>query len=147
MIRDRGRTPGVALVLLAGALFWATTALGLPDPYIQAGHSFYTQYCAACHGKDGTGNGPKAVELKQPAPALTTLSKTHGGKFPYEYVLGILDGETPFPGHGSAEMPSWGATYQSDTGTGIGGGDPGDTAAVRGRLMLVVDYLKSIQQK
>jgi mono/diheme cytochrome c family protein len=147
MAKDGLCASRIASVGLAGVLLSITPAYGLPSAYITAGQTYYTQYCANCHGKDGKGNGPKSVELKKPAPDLTTLSKTHGGKFPYEYVLGILDGETPFPAHGSAEMPAWGATFQSDTGSGIGGGDPGDAAAVRGRLMLLVDYLKSIQQK
>ena len=35
----------------------------------------YTNYCAACHGLDGKGNGPMASELKGVPTNLTTLTE------------------------------------------------------------------------
>jgi len=145
MAKDGLSVLRVASVALAGALLWATAVQAQKDK--GPGQMYYTKYCATCHGKDGKGNGPLSQQLKKPAPDLTTLSKKNGGKFPYIEVLGILDGEVPFPAHGSAEMPAWGETFQSDIGTGDFGGDAGSQAASRGRLMLITDYLKSIQQK
>ena len=39
-----------------------------------SGEEMFDAYCAACHGKDGKGNGPAAAELKMPPPDLTTLA-------------------------------------------------------------------------
>jgi mono/diheme cytochrome c family protein len=143
MAKDRLCGLRVASVVLVGALLWVTPAGGAQQsPMVQAGQKYYMQYCATCHGKEAKGNGPLSVSLKKPAPDLTTLSKTHGGRFPYNEVLDIIDGETPYPAHGSSEMPAWGETFQSDVG-----GDVMQQAAIRGRLMLLTDYLKSIQQK
>jgi mono/diheme cytochrome c family protein len=123
-------------VLLCGATAWAES------PQVRAGKVYYMRYCATCHGADGTGGGPMSSQLKKPAPNLTALSKDNGGKFPYNHVLGIIDGEIPYPAHGSSEMPAWGETFQSDVG-----GDVMQQAAIRGRLMLLTDYLRSIQVK
>jgi mono/diheme cytochrome c family protein len=109
---------------------------------VAAGKYFYTQYCAKCHGPDGKGDGPAGKTMKPPPTNLTQLSKKNGGKFPFIEVLDILDGEVPYPAHGSAEMPAWGQTFQADVGT-----EPGAQAEVRGRLILITDYMRSIQQK
>jgi hypothetical protein len=39
-------------------------------------------------------------------------------------------------------MPAWGETFQSDSA-----GDPMQQAMVRGRLMLLTDYIRSLQEK
>lgn len=57
-------------------------------------------------------------------------------------VLDILDGATPYPAHGNSEMPAWGETFQSDV---PGSGSAAGQAEVRGRLMLVTDYVRTIQ--
>ena len=41
-----------------------------------------TEYCGACHGVDGKGNGPAASEFKQPPTNLTTLAKKNYGSYP-----------------------------------------------------------------
>ena len=83
-----------------------------------------------------------AAALKAKVPDLTQLTKKSGGKFPYMEVLDIIDGTSPLPSHGSKEMPAWGETFQSDIGQ-----DAMTQAAVRGRLMLLTDYIRSIQEK
>ena len=62
----------------------------LPANYVPTGSQIFKQYCAACHGTDAKGHGPVTRMFKTPAPDLTTLAKRHGGKFPYEYVTGVL---------------------------------------------------------
>jgi mono/diheme cytochrome c family protein len=101
------------------------------------------KYCATCHGREAKGDGPLGATLKTKPPDLTLLAKQHGGTFPYLDVLDILDGARPYPSHGSAEMPAWGQTFQSDE-PGASGSTM-EQAAVRGRLMLLTDYLRSIQ--
>ncbi len=122
-------------VLLCTAPAWAANPQAL-----EAGKRLYIKYCATCHGRDGKGVGPLAGTLKTKPQDLTMLAKTHGGKFPYMEVLDILDGATPYPAHGSSEMPAWGETFQSDEP-----GVAGDQARVRGQLMLLTDYLRTLQ--
>jgi mono/diheme cytochrome c family protein len=136
------RTACVAAVslLLSTAPAWAVNRQAL-----DAGKQLYNKYCATCHGHDAKGKGPLTGSLNTAPPDLTLLAKKQGGKFPYMDVLDILDGAVPYPAHGNSELPAWGDTFQSD--------DPGSTggtmeqAAVRGRLMLITDYLRSIQAR
>lgn len=76
------------------------------------GVSLYVAYCASCHGRDATGNGPAAPALKTPPPDLTTLTERHGGKFPRELVEQTILGEDVSAiAHGSREMPVWGPIF------------------------------------
>jgi mono/diheme cytochrome c family protein len=77
------------------------------------GPELYQAYCAPCHGKDGKGDGPAAAALKTTPTDLTTLAKTHGGKFPVGGVREVLGGGSSTPAHGSAEMPVWGPIFRS----------------------------------
>jgi len=142
MVTERFGTLSVVWVAAAACILVGRPAQAVKDSTISAGKSFYTQYCAKCHGPAGKGDGPAGKDMKPPPSDLTQLSKKNGGKFPYMDVLDILDGETPSPAHGSTEMPAWGQTFQSDVGV-----ESGAQAAVRGKLMLITDYLRSIQQK
>ncbi len=49
-------------------------SLGTPAESVENGQMLYEQNCAACHGDDGTGNGPQAAELDTPLNDLTDLS-------------------------------------------------------------------------
>ncbi len=45
---------------------------------------------AACHERDGKGDGPAASELKTPPTDLTALTRQNGGKFPSDHVASVL---------------------------------------------------------
>jgi mono/diheme cytochrome c family protein len=112
----------------------------LPANYVPPGKAMYKEYCAACHGPDAKGHGPVALMLKVPPADLTTLANRHSGKFPYEYVSGILrfgTGATIL--HGSAEMPTWGPIFSYL--------DKNNERIVEQRIKNLCDYLASIQQK
>ncbi|GAB4361011.1 MAG: cytochrome c [Immundisolibacter sp.] len=99
---------------------------------------FY-EYCASCHGPMGRGDGPVADELKTRPADLTQLAKKNGGHFPYARVRAIIDGRGHEVGiHGPAEMPVWGQRFSE-----AGNTDP----QVRGKILNIVDYLASIQEK
>lgn len=54
------------------------------DASILAGKDLYNKNCAACHGKTGLGDGPKAKGLKTPVASLLTaesLKQTDGTLF------------------------------------------------------------------
>jgi mono/diheme cytochrome c family protein len=102
-----------------------------------SGAEMFRSYCASCHGKDGTGNGPAAIALKKPPSDLTTLSKRNEGTFPENAVYVAISGQFSVPAHGSGEMPVWGEVF-SRTGT---------DAEAKLRLTNLTKYLQSIQRK
>jgi len=76
------------------------------------GAKIFQYHCAVCHGADGRGHGPDSVVLKHPVPDLTLISQRSGGKFPYERVKGIIEGNEPgLLAHGDREMPLWGPIF------------------------------------
>jgi mono/diheme cytochrome c family protein len=109
----------------------------LPANYMPSGGQIYKQYCAACHGPDAKGHGPVRRALRIPAPDLTTLAKRHGGKFPYEYVTGVLRFAPGVPSHGSGEMPTWGALFEYYY----------NKSSAQQRVQNLCDYLASLQEK
>jgi mono/diheme cytochrome c family protein len=110
----------------------------LPPTYVPPGRQIYKEYCAACHGSEGRGNGPVARSLRKPPADLTTLAKRHGGAIPEEYVANVLRFGLGFSAHGSSEMPVWGPIFQDM--------EQHNEAAVRQRIKNLCDYLASIQQ-
>jgi mono/diheme cytochrome c family protein len=140
-----------ALIGLAccALLFAAGAALGqdkspnrqtqAPVPFIASGADMYKQYCAACHGVSGKGNGPAAYALKIPPADLSTLAKRHGGKFPYDYVTAVLRFGPGVTAHGSTDMPTWGPLFQVL--------DKQNERAVQQRVKNLSDYLVSLQEK
>jgi mono/diheme cytochrome c family protein len=103
-----------------------------------SGRQTYQQYCASCHGENAKGGGPAAAALKTPPPDLTTLAKQNGGKFPYEYVGGVVRFGKPISAHGSSDMPVWGPIFNFVDYNEI---------AIRKRIKNLCDYLASLQQK
>jgi mono/diheme cytochrome c family protein len=101
-----------------------------------SGADIFKWYCAACHGKNGKGNGPAASELKVAPPDLTTLAKRNKGKFPADYVSRVLV-NGPKPAHGTAEMPVWGPLFSELNAKG----------RVTVEIERVVHYLESLQEK
>ena len=101
------------------------------------GKMAYEDSCAACHGKDGTGNGPLSQELKSKPPNLAVLAKNNSGVFPVDAVYGIIDGRKSTLAHGTREMPIWGNAFLSF----------GPEHVVRSRIMAIIDYLNRIQVK
>lgn len=122
------------------------------DPAIAQGQKLYGEYCASCHGPDGKGaNNPKAK-----GSDLTQIAKNNGGKFPfYDVMLQISgrkptgqDQDTSLPGsstqpHGDGKMPSWGKIFERQEGvTSLD-----LQLQTTGKIMLITEYLQSIQQK
>lgn len=104
------------------------------------GGNIFQDFCAACHGRDGRGNGPVSRNLRQSVPDLTMLSRLNGGKFPASRVRSKLmfGGDTPLPAHGSKAMPIWGPIFhQIEFDQDLG----------NVRLENVAKYLESIQRK
>jgi len=102
------------------------------------GPDLYRMYCAACHGRDGKGQGPVAAALKVPPPDLTVLSRRQKGVFPAFEVETIITGPATVAAHGSDEMPVWGPIFRAL--------DASDARA-KARIKNLVAYVQSIQLK
>jgi mono/diheme cytochrome c family protein len=139
--------------LLVAATLWAVTAAvsvipwavsaapidEIPPTYVPTGEVMYHQYCAACHGLEGKGDGPAAFTLKTPPADLSTLSARHMGTFPREYVEKILRFGPGVSAHGSSDMPTWGPIFQMI--------DKNNERAVQQRIKNITDYLASLQKE
>ena len=113
------------------------------DPMLaEVGAGMFKQYCASCHGASGVGDGPVAASLKKPPADLTRIAARRGGKFPDAEISRWIDGRFDAPAHGTREMPVWGRQFQDTVGNRT---DPDEV--VRGRLLTLVEYLKTIQKK
>ena len=111
----------------------------IPPGYVPSGSAMYKQYCAACHGPMGRGDGPAAFTLKTPPADLSTLAARNMGKFPREYVENILRFGPGLKAHGSSDMPTWGTIFQMI--------DKNNERAVQQRVKNLTDYIASLQAK
>jgi mono/diheme cytochrome c family protein len=104
-----------------------------------SGRETFEVHCAACHGRDGKGDGPYASVLKAKPANLTTLAQRNGGRFPLDRVRALVAGlPTRLPAHGTGEMPVWGPIFQAL--------DASDKTAET-RIQNLVAYVQSIQAK
>jgi mono/diheme cytochrome c family protein len=89
----------------------------------------YQVSCAACHGAGAKGDGPVSKELKTPPADLTVLAKNNNGVFPYDRVYQIIDGRhSTIANHGTRKMPK-------------------HAHAFKARILAVINYLKTVQEK
>jgi mono/diheme cytochrome c family protein len=109
------------------------------------GRQDFVENCASCHGIDGKGHG-KARDLIPGGvkpPDLTELSKANAGTFPAEQVYRWIDGRTVVTAHSRIDMPFWGTVMQQSEKEFR----PESEAMVKVRILRMVSYIESIQQK
>jgi len=149
----------IALGLLL--LSVATSAAIADEKVSESAKADYLNYCASCHGVDGKGNGPLAPTLKIAPSDLTVISKKNKGNFPYTMIRKTIESRELglARAHGPREMPVWGPVFSQEpegpapTATGAGGGMYSSATAqcahlvARARVMNIVDYIESIQEK
>ena len=126
----------LGLGLFAGAAQAAETTFGITD-------TEYRLSCASCHGTEGKGDGPMAQYMKIAPSDLTQISKNNGGDFPFIRVMEVIDGRGEVAGHGTRDMPVWGARFSAASGAD---GLQRDLA-VRVRILELMFFVLSIQQK
>ncbi len=133
------------IVCLFGSLLPAGITRAEPayDPVLaELGAEAFPRYCASCHGLGAQGNGPAAAALLVRPADLTRIAARRGGAFPDGEVARKIDGRFDLPAHGNREMPIWGDRF----GDAIP--DSGVAEEIsRGRIAVLVEYLKSIQRK
>lgn len=127
----------------------AILAVALPQTAALAegadlGAVLYGDFCAACHGAGGKGDGDMAGVMTIPAPNLTLLAKNNDGTFPMLKVIHTIDGRSGVRSHGGP-MPIFGKVFATSDG---GAENPyGDVLVTRGRVLSLAMYLESIQQQ
>ena len=133
---------GVCALILAAASATAAEPEQAPaDPVLaEMGSELFLQYCASCHGEDGKGRGPAAGALATPPADLTRIAARRDGQFAEGEIARFIDGRFAPAAHGSREMPIWGARFgEQIPEAGV------SEEIVRGRLLVLLEYLKSIQ--
>ena len=132
----RTKTIPAAMALLA-------VAACAPEHQV-SGRALYQDYCAACHGPAGLGDGPAAEGLGKRPADLTRIAARNGGVFPTIRVMSTIDGYTR-RGDRSSVMPELGVALQEgplvlvETSDGVQTPTPVN-------LVALADYLESLQQ-
>ena len=129
----------LGLFTVAGVAFQAKIEKVVPKDVSPAnGKAMFVEYCAACHGPEGKGNGPAASALKKAPADLTQLSSHNNGKFPDVRVSRYIEGMDTVDAHGSRDMPIWGDVFKSLNR---------DAAASTMRVSNLTSYVKTLQVK
>jgi mono/diheme cytochrome c family protein len=133
----------LAVVFAAGIGYADQSATKVTIPITKTpvtnGKQMYTNYCAPCHGADGTGHGSVAPALRAQPTDLTMLSRNNHGKFPDSHIVTVLQDGSTMPLHGTAQMPVWGPILAKMNVT-----NPGDRML---RISNLSRYLETIQAK
>ena len=142
-MRPRWRITSCLLALaLASAPARADQAEGSKgDLVLDMGRADFLRHCAACHGEGGRGDGPVAASLRVPPADLTRIAARRAGSFPAAEVTEIVDGRRAVGAHGLREMPVWGVVFSTRVHEAAS-----EEEAARGRLLVLVEYLRSIQR-
>lgn len=134
-----GLLMAVLAICITGAATPPTVDETLPPNYIPSGKLMYQEHCATCHGTDAKGTGPMASQLITRPADLTLLAKSHGGKFPREYVSSVLEFGPGHTAHGTSDMPAWGPIFRYY--------EKQNERAVQQRIRNLCDYLASLQER
>lgn len=108
------------------------------------GKPLYEDNCMACHGHTAKGDGPMVTFglLMVAPPDLTQLSKQKSGEFPFWKTYRVIDGRENIKAHGTSDMPMWGDEFRLEAGSSLM-----RQTEVRGKILALVYYLQSIQEK
>lgn len=130
-------------LLTAGSTAFAQEDIGTQS----IGKMEFQKNCASCHGKGGKGDGPLVEFLKQTPPDLTLLAKKNGGIYPQAKVYDWIRDAKKVRAHGTEEMPIWGDRYSKEIIEHYGPDYTGPGSSVQQRILELVFYIGTIQQK
>ena len=140
------RYVGSLLTLIMAILLWVIpdTAVAQQEEIVAAGKREFRGHCAVCHGLGGKGESVMTtLNLLTVKPTdLTQLSKRNKGQFPFWQVYRIIDGREEVKGHGTRDMPMWGDVFTQQEG-----GKLADETRTIGRILVIIHYIESIQEK
>ncbi len=138
------------MMLLRVAPIVLVLGLAVPAVCVAQGESetnsesqeMFLRYCGTCHGPQGVGNGVMSGFLKKKPADLTQLAKKNGGEFPFHRTMQFIDGTQDVRAHGDPDMPVWGEVFKHETAV-----SPTRQAEIRGKILLITLYVRSIQQE
>lgn len=112
---------------------------------VELGRQDFRNYCAACHGVNGNGDGTIAEYLTINAPDLTKLTKFNAGIYPREKIEHVIDGRIDVKIHGSRDMPVWGDWFNSEA---ISADTDRETREliVHERIESLINYIETLQE-
>ena len=128
-------------LVLAATLLWPPLTVGAAEGDSPA-KAMYLKYCSACHGSGGKGDGVVSGFLRPKPTDLTQIAKKTKGEFPFMETAQAIDGTRTIRAHGDSDMPVWGELFREESTAPLT-----RQAEVRGKVMLITDYLRSIQEK
>lgn len=134
-----------AALLLAMAASLGTSAFAQKEK-VDVGKQEFKTHCAACHGVDAKGNGAQAYNLEVAPSDLTLLARNNAGVFPADHLIEVIDGRARIKSHGLREMPVWGKRYAASAAQNFADSPYEQEAFIRGRVLILVDYLRRVQQ-
>ena len=134
---------GAQAVAASGATGSSLVSEGIS---LSLGQRDFRNYCAACHGPEGKGDGTLGEFLTLSIPDLTKLTKLNAGQFPAERVTEVIDGRAEVKVHGLRDMPVWGDWFDAEA---VSQDTDRETREiiVKDRIQSLVGYIKSIQVK
>jgi mono/diheme cytochrome c family protein len=115
---------------------------GFAAPTHDAARAMYLQYCGACHGESGKGDGVVSGFLRPRPTDLTQIAKKAGGAYSSAQVVQMIDGTKTVRAHGDADMPVWGEVFRQRSTAPMS-----QRVEIQGKLLLIAEYLRSIQEK
>lgn len=132
----------LVVVLFCGAfaLFSNSCANKAPEgsraSQAQKGKVHFMEYCAPCHGEDGTG---KRIDSLSTRPAdLTALMRGRvSQEFPILEIANLIDGRKLSKFHADRDMPIWGDVFAQQ--------EYMSESEIKGKLSELIAYLMSIQ--
>ena len=126
--------------LIAGLM--ACLAVGMAYAADAPGKEMYVRYCGACHGPKGKGDGIAGTFMRSKPIDLTQIAKKNNGEFPFMRMMETIDGRRSVRAHGDPEMPVWGEILKDQASSPMARDNE-----VRGKVMAITDYIRSIQEK
>ncbi len=105
-------TSAVLIALAAMAFVSGCEERDTPTAAEQSPQQLFLANCAACHGADGSGNGPVARELRVAPANLRLLKQNNDGTFPTRRVQQAIDSRGMPAAHGLPDMPVWGTVWK-----------------------------------
>jgi hypothetical protein len=102
----------------------------------------YLRYCSACHGEGGKGDGVVSGFMRPKPTDLTQAAKANHGEFPYGRMIRVVDGRETIRAHGDPDMPVWADVFRAEDGMTSATG-----TRIRGKVLMIVEHLSTIQEK
>ncbi len=134
------------LLAIAGQGVWPVQAMDLlvaDKAIVESGQELFKRNCARCHGDNASGSAVDTGKETVHAPALTTLAKRNGGMLPIWGVYEVVSGSKVLAEHRTRTMPIWGEEFAKARGVTKANKE----SIVRGRILAILAYLSTIQEK